>query len=475
MWLRLLFTSLLGIILFVAGAAVVFLTRTTWLAWIADAEEDAAPAAPSEAKMAKLSSQAQKNLGLTTKPLTPTTYWRHVEVPGTVEDRPGLSDRGVTAPVAGVVSRVYAYPGETVRAGDRLFALRLTSEYLQTDQSELFKTMREIQIVQDQVKLLKANGADQLNPARTQELDNQLRRLSVAAQAHRQNLAARGLSQSHINQAAEGKFVTELEVVAPPPAVEDKLLITESGPSLAGSPGELPVFAYEVEALKVDLGQQVQAGQTLCLLANHQSLYIEGRSFKREAALLEQAAENRWPIRVEVVEDDASHWPKLDQTFTIHHLANAVDPDSRTFAFYLLLTNQSRAYQKDGKTFLAWRFRPGQRVRLSVPVEEFGKQDGKDTDKVFVLPSGAVAREGSEAYIFRQNGDLFERRPVHVLFEDRNHIVLANDGSVRPGIDYVAQGAAASLNRIVKAQNAAGGLPPGAHFHADGSLHVPGK
>jgi hypothetical protein len=214
--------------------------------------------------------------------------------------------------------------------------------------------------------------------------------------------------------------------------------------------------------LKVELGQQVQAGQTLCLLANHQGLYIEGRGFRREAPFLEQAAQKGWPVRVEFSEDDSNHWPPLRQEFSIHHLANTVDPASRTFAFYLPLANQSRSYQKDGKTFLVWRFRPGQRVRLHVPVEEF-------TDAI-VLPAGAVVREGPEAYVFRQNGDLFDRRPVRVLHEDRLNVVLANDGSIFPGL-YVAQNAAAALNRVLKAQNAGGGLPPGFHVHPDGTVH----
>jgi len=106
-------------------------------------------------------------------------------------------------------------------------------------------------------------------------------------------------------------------------------------------------------------------------------------------------------------------------------------------------------------------------VRLHVPVEEF-----KDT---LVLPAAAVAREGPEAYVFLQDGDLFDRVPVHVLHEDRLNVVLANDGSF--SLDrYVAQGSGASLHRVLKAQNSSGsGLPPGAHFHADGSLHIPGK
>jgi membrane fusion protein, heavy metal efflux system len=187
-----------------------------------------------------------------------------------------------------------------------------------------------------------------------------------------------------------------------------------------------------------------------------------GHAFKQEAPFLERAAQERRPITIEFAEDDGAHWPLLDQTFEIRHLANAIDSESRTFDFFIPLSNQSRSYEKHGETFMVWRFRPGQRARLHVPVEEL-----KD---VFVLPAAAIVREGPEAYVFRQNGDLFDRRPVHVYHEDRRLAVIANDGSVTPGM-YLAQGAAASLNRVLKAQ-AASGEQPGVHVHPDGTVHA---
>jgi multidrug efflux pump subunit AcrA (membrane-fusion protein) len=451
----------------VAVAAIA--THRTWRTWLAPSAADEAgppPAPPlAEPQSAKLSPQARKNLGLVVKPVVLQSYWRTVQVPGVVIDRPGVSDRGVAAPAAGVVARVYAFPGDTVRPGDRLFTLRLLSEHLQNAQTELFKAAREIQLVQEQQDRLKKTAQiGAIADARLIELDNQLRRLNAAAQAYRQDLLARGLSPAHLESVAEGKFISEIDVVAPRPAAGDRELVSIPAASASESPADGDAAFYEVQDLKVELGQQLQAGQTLCLLANHQLLYIEGRSFRREAPLLEQAAQNGWPVRVEFAEGDGQHWPPLNQDFAIRHLANTVDPDSRTLAFYLPLANQSRAYAKDGKTFLVWRFRPGQRVRLHVPVEQL-----KD---VIVLPAGAVAREGPEAYVFRQNGDLFDRRPVHVLHEDRLNVVLANDGSIAPGL-YVAQNAAAALNRVLKAQNASGGLPPGFHVHPDGTVHGP--
>ena len=40
---------------------------------------------------------------------------------GALVDRPGFSDRGVPSPTVGIVVEVHAFPGDTVRTGDRLF------------------------------------------------------------------------------------------------------------------------------------------------------------------------------------------------------------------------------------------------------------------------------------------------------------------------------------------------------------------
>ncbi|MEZ6076114.1 MAG: hypothetical protein R3C56_10725 [Pirellulaceae bacterium] len=72
--------------------------------------------------------------------------------------------------------------------------------------------------------------------------------------------------------------------------------------------------------------------------------------------------------------------------------------------------------------------------------------------------------------MFRQNGDLFKQLPVHVLHEDRRSVVIANDGVVTSGA-YLAQGSAASLNRVLKSQSASG-QQPGVHVHADGTVHA---
>jgi biotin carboxyl carrier protein len=430
-----------------------FVTRDRWMALIASRTTsakaaEAAPAPMQEATVLKLSPQARLNLGLVAKAAKPQTYWRTIQVPGAIVDRPGRSDRGVTSPAVAAVVQVHAFPGDTVKPGDRLFTLRLFSEYLQNTQSELFKATRETQLVKEQrARLAEAAKSGAIPESRVIELDNQLRRQAAAMQAYRQDLLTRGLNPEQIDGIAEGTFVSTIEVAAPPPVDDVK---RDSGAEQTESQlidNRVAGVAYEMQELKVDLGQQVQAGQLLSVLSNHHSLYIEGHAFKREAPFLEKAAQNGWPIQVEFAEDDSLHWPPLHQTFQIRHLANAIDISSRTFDFFIPLTNQSRGYEKDGKTFVVWRFRPGQRVRLHVPVEEL-----KD---VIVLPSAAVVREGPEAY---------------VLYEDRLNVVLANESSLTPGV-YLAQSSAASLNRVLKAQ-AASGVRADVHVHADGTVHA---
>ncbi|QDV44525.1 HlyD family secretion protein [Stieleria neptunia] len=417
----------------------------------------------------EISEQARKNLGLSSAPAKPQSYWRSVTIPGVVADRPGLSDRGVTSPAVGIVTAIHAFPGDTMGPGNPLFTLRLFSEYLQSTQTQLFKANREIGIIQEQIdRLSGAVSAGAVSKAKMIELRADMSRQRAIIQSSRQDLLTRGLRPEQIDLVQQqGQFVSTIEVTAPPPLVGQNTSIDESRKpvqqaNLITDSSSSSHVAYEVQELSVEMGQQVQAGELLAKLSNHQSLYVVGHAFKREASFLEKAAAENRPVEIEFAEDKASDWPMIAQSFHIRHLSNSIDPDSRTFDFFIPLSNQSHAYTKSGKQFLVWRFRPGQRARIRVPVEQF--------EDVIVVPAEAVVRDGPEAYVFRQNGDLFKQLPVHVLHEDRQSIVIANDGSIPRG-SYLAQSSAASLNRVLKSQTASG-EQPGLHVHPDGTVHA---
>lgn len=416
----------------------------------------------------EISSQARKNLRLVSKAVQPQTYWRTVVIPGEIADWPGLTDRGVTSPAEGVVTAIHAFQGDTMRPGEPMFTLRLFSEYLQTTQTQLFKARQETAIVQAEInRLSDAVSTGAISGSKVIELQSEIKRQATLMQAARQELLVRGLTPDQVQQIESGSFVSTVEIVAPP------VRNLEAFSSRSASQGVQQIsfvnklsddqsVAYEVQELAVELGQQVQTGQLLAKLSNHQMLYVVGHAFKRDAAILEQAAQVKLPIEVEFAEDDGDRWPPLNQSFKIRHLSNTIDKNNRTFDFFVPLTNQSRAFDEQGHVFLVWRFRPGQRARISVPVEKF--------DDVFVLPAEAVVREGPEAFVFRQNGDLFKQIPVQILNEDRRFIVIANDGSITAGA-FLAQSSAASLNRVLKSQSVSG-QQPGMHVHADGTTHA---
>lgn len=388
--------------------------------------------AHADSQKVKLSAQAKANLGLTTAPLELTVWWRTLALPGVVAERPGRSNRAVTTTLAGVVTRIFAIPGQSVRPGETLMTLRLASEYLQNIQAQLYKTARDLEINGDEQKRLRGVAdSEALFKSRLLELGYEERRLRAALDTHRQDLAARGLAGAQIQQVIEGKFLTEVAVAAP------------------RQESDTPATFYQVEELKVHLGEPVQSGQALAYLASHEALDIEGKAFEQEAAALLKAEREGWPVQVLFHDKSDSEWPPYTEPIRIRFVSGHVDPATRLVSFFMPLTNQQRELKDaGGGVRVSWRFRPGQRVRLRVPIE---KAEG-----VFVVPRAAVVREGPEAYVFRQSGDVFERKPVHVRFEDQDSFVLANDGSVAPG-NVLAQNSAVALNRALKAKAEEGG------------------
>jgi multidrug efflux pump subunit AcrA (membrane-fusion protein) len=298
---------------------------------------------------------------------------------------------------------------------------------------------------------LEAFGASAVPPTKLIELQYQSDRLNVVIKAHRQDLHVRQLTPAQIAEIEKGNFVTEIVIRMPERVGHLQTSLSEHEAS-AGS----KTVEYEVQELKVNLGDHVQAGQMLAYVADHRRLYIEGRALKQEAKQLSQAAKEGWPVEVEFTEDDLDSPGERLSQLTIEFLGPTMDASGLTLPVYVPFDNPMREYKVKDKTYRAGQFRPGQKANLKVAVAR--------VPDVFVLPVAAVAREGPEAYVFRQNGDVFDRKAVHILYEDFDEVVIANDGSIIPGVHYVAQNGAAALNRVLKASQADG--PPAPHDHA---------
>jgi multidrug efflux pump subunit AcrA (membrane-fusion protein) len=468
---RLVGWSLLVAILVGAGFAAAVLTRSVWLP--TDKDQPEADRHTHATNRLTVSAAARKNLNLVIEPLVLRTaaspYPRTIPFTGKVIERPGGGDRLIAAPFTAVVNEVAKLPGETVRPGDRLFVLEVKSDYLQETQAKLHKTRLDFEINQrEQKRLLEAPEGANLFRAKLVELGYERDRLTAARQSLRQELRARflpvfaDLAKEDERETAvaalldgielKGDFLTRLVLKAP-----------------QGAAGEGHV--YEVEEIPVRLGEQVNAGQPLCRLADHQHLLIEGRAFEQDVPLLQRALQRGWPARADFREGAAApHWQQLSpgqgpivdtDRLRLLYLSNRLDPVTRTFRFYLELPNQSqeRVRPDTGKRYLMWRFRVDQPVQLSVRVDEFVN--------VFVVPVDAVVRDGAEAYVFRtrtfqEEGELvLDRIAVHVRYEDSTNTVIEHDGTLAPG-QRIAMNAAAHLNRVLRLQ-AAGGDDHGHH------------
>lgn len=404
-----------------------------------------------QAEHVKISPQARANLGLKVEQVFPVKeYWRTLKIPGQIVEREGNCDRLIAARLSGVVKDIAAVRGDLVRPGARLFTLEVVSEPVQTAQAAYHKNQLELKIVAEEQKRLKESfAAGDLPMARKIALDNQWNKLTREKTALEHELKIRGLTDGEIAGLAQGKFVQEITIIVPPHPEEH---------SAAGASPKAPHphsrdFAYEVEDLKIKLGEQVQAGQALCLLAHHYRLQIEGKVFESERGLVQQAAEKGLAVRAEFPPQSGQSWPSDVADLKISFLENKIDPH-QTLSFYVPLANDFKEYERLGKTYRLWRFRPGQRAQLHVPVQRFAD--------VFVVPAAAVVREGPETYVFRENGDYMQRLSVHVVHADRQIAILANDGSLLPGYGIALSGAA-QLNWALKSQS--GGEESGHHHH----------
>jgi multidrug efflux pump subunit AcrA (membrane-fusion protein) len=179
-------------------------------------------------------------------------------------------------------------------------------------------------------------------------------------------------------------------------------------------------------------------------------------AFEQDIPQLTNASRNGW--QVAALFDEADGDVQAVENLEIAYLDTEIDSDSRTLKFYVRLPNHvTHSAGSDGGTqFINWRYRPGQRLQLRLPVEIWQNQ--------IVLPVDAVAREGAEYFVFQQNGNHFDRVPVHVKYRDQFSVVVANDGQLFPR-DVVALRSAHQMQMALK-NKAGGGVDPHAgHNH----------
>ena len=205
-----------------------------------------------------------------------------------------------------------------------------------------------------------------------------------------------------------------------------------------------------------DVAEAVEAGQPLATIVNYAELFIEGMAFEQDVPQLAMADQNDWPITAMFENSDGATTEFRD--LSIAYLDTEINATTRTMKFFVKLPNEVTRDRKlkDGLRIVNWRYRPGQRLQLRVPVKQWQKQ--------IVLPIDAVAQEGPEYFVFQQNGDHFDRLSVHVKYRDQYSVVIANDGQLFPG-DVVAMRGAHQLQMALKNKSGGGVDPHAGHNH----------
>ncbi len=440
-----------------------------------------------------LSKQAFENLHLQLGHVTRGDYTKSVLVPARVVEIPGSSDLSVSSPVTGVVEQVDVMPGQSLIANRQMFVIRLTDESLVSCQSKLLDTLIREEVAQQEVNRLAPlikSGA--LSGTKKRELQYELKQLAAQRNALVQELRARGLPSELIqNVIRQRKLATTLEVF-PPSFVTDQLPQTKSD-------SDNQPTGYAVEELTVHPGKSVVRGQQLCSVAYHARLYIEGTAFENDLPILRQVAAQGWQVTAELPNGyESDHESSLHQSFPILRIDNHVDEATQTVRFFIELPNQVTETRHDHQhTFEQWRFRPGQRLHLRLPAEQWSDQ--------LTLPPESVVVDGPNVVVFVQHEhdehghddhdhdhehehehehdhdhdhddhddhdhdehehDVFielEPVPVTLLHRDDRTVVIADNGQLNPD-DTIALNSAYKLYLAMKMQSGGGG----GHSHHD--------
>jgi len=359
-----------------------------------------------------------------------------------VVERPGRSQAVISAPLTGIVTQIYPIEGESVQPGQPLFDLRLTHEDLVSAQREFLQSAQELDVVGREIARLKSVGDGVIAGRRVLEHQYEQEKIEAGLHAQRQGLLLHGLSEEQIDQImATRRLLPSLTVTAPTFDIAADHHDVE--------------HLYHVQSIRVIRGQSVSAGSPLAVLADHCLLYVQGQAFEDDAQRLIQAAGEQWPIGVATVSDVRQQDEPLK--LQVFYVADQVDRDSRSLRFYLILRNELVRDEKSGDhRFVAWKFRPGQRMEAKIPLAQRWRDQ-------IVLPPEAVVDQGAEAFVFEQNGAHFDRVPVHVVYRDKDAVVVENNGSLVGST--LAMSGAYQMHLELKNRAGGGADPHAGHSH----------
>lgn len=409
-------------------------------------------------EVVELSDTAFNNLKIAVKTMRGETYVSPLTIPGEVVEIPGRSSFTVAAPVGGNIRKVNVDVGQLVHLSDPLFTLDIVDEPVLSAQVDLLDVLGQLDVTQAEIDRLAPLAQTGAIAGKAQlEFEYQKQKLQNRKDARVQELIARGLTETQVSTVIEKRqLIKQVEV-----------LLSEVPRDMDSS--EQDPISFVVETLNIHPGMTVDRGTSLSRLADHRYLYIRGEAFEQDVPRLYELEANHVPIEVQF---GHSHKDEADRNYAtrmaeIAYIDNNADDKTGTFFFYLRMQNEVAADSLllDQSVTRQWRFKPGQRVHLRLPMDEYKDQ--------FVLPREALVEEGVETFVFQQvfghvepGMKEFQKVPVEVIHRDTNTAVISRDGDVRLGHTIVVTHAyQLYLEMLSKAGAGGGGHAHHGHSH----------
>lgn len=427
-----------------------------------DHTETAAATTPDAVVEIAISTTAAKNIGLDDSAIITVEavdYYKSFSFPAVVVERPGFSTIIVPSPVSGVVTRIHYETGVAVKPDEPLFDILLNQQELVKAQTDFLTLLKKRDI--NTAELQRLSGLDpQIVPKQRRELEYEKIQIDSDIANQRNILLLQGLNESDIAESLEknGTIIRSMTVYAPPFENEEHIA--------SASHADEEEHIFTVDDLFVSAGKNVAVGDSLCQLTDYCKLAIKGKVFAVNERSLAGALASK--SRVTAVFEGNGSRETVDG-LVLRSIDNKIDTSSGTLFCYADLKNRFTDYEvhdeSNPRRYIQWHFKPGQRCEVNVEVEPL--------PNCMVLPIGAAAKDFQEMYVFEWVGNeedkrIWRKKPVHVIYQTKDHVVIANDGSIFPGTKIAAKGAGfifAALEAASQKTAGGGGVQHGDHVH----------
>ena len=399
-------------------------------------------------------------------------YTSKIELPGFVRELPGADNLEVASRFDGLVTKVDISRNLGIPEGATICQIQLTGEQLARTQTALLAALTNRDIAQAEL--------DRLQPIVDQggavgkklvELRYELRRSEAEIANRIQELFVYGFDQAMVNSIQDTReLVQEFNIRVPADLLPPQTSIERAA---IDQDAFHKTKRYTVDAILARTGQMVRAGDSVCNLAYHELLVVEGQAFEKDLPLLERILKNENTVELSL--GDERTYREILQ-LKLAYLATHADPVTNTFPFYVYLPNTVAGNRLSIPTSQdvpaatsATRWKPGQRAHIRVPQDTF--------ENKIILPRDALALDGIRTLVFlfkeddhehhpdeehgdHEHFDIYEALDVQVLHMDRDTVVIEPKRGLTD-----AEIAISHANQILFAMQAASGEGGGHHHH----------